>query len=520
MSNLKLILEGAAAQYAEKTAIVLNNQRLSYADLDECSNKVANALIGMGVGKGDRVAVLLSNCPEFVVIFFGIVKAGAIVSPLDIKYTAYELTSLFNNYQPKVLVAESAVLGQLVLALPRFKSIEHVIELGSEFEGQFLSYHDIVAKGSAHRVEVGIEPDDIAYIAYASGPTLHPRGVMLSHGSLVKVVSLQGDIYQQTDKDVVILHALPLHYVFGLAVLVLTSIARGSTVVMSPGTSIRSVTEIIEREKVTVFMGVPFTYVSAINVAEREGIKHDISSLRLCLSAGAKLPVDIVEPFKRLYGMDIIEGWGLTESIVLVTCQPTDGSGKLGSAGRVIPGWECKIVNDDGRELTPNQVGEPIVRGPIMKGYYNNPRATAEKIKDGWLYTGDLARMDDDGYIFIVGMKKEMLLVKGRNIYPSDIEGVLSSHPKVAEAAVVGVPDEQRGEIIKAVIVLKEGEEATEGEIRSFCREHLAVYKLPKQIIFLNSLPRDAGGKICKEKLMGYFPAVSAISSTSSGGEA
>lgn len=511
------MLEETAGHYAGKTAIVLNDRRLSYAELDEASNKVANALMELGIGKGDRVAMLLANSPEFLIIYFGVVKTGAIVSPLDVKYTVHELASLFNNFQPKVLVTESPSLEPLVPALPRFESVKHVIDLSSKYEGQFLSYKEIMATGSARRIEVELEPEDVAYIAYASGPTLRPRGVMLTHGSLTKVVSIQGKCFQQTDKDVVILHALPMHYVFGLAVLVLTSLSRGSTVIMAPGTSIRSVNEIVEKERATIFMGVPFTYASAVSVAEREGIDHDLSSLRLCCTAGAALPINIVEPFRRLYGLDIIEGWGLTESITEVTCQPIDGTGKLGSAGKVLPGWELKVVDDNGRELPPNQSGELIVKGPIMKGYYNNPQATAKTVKDGWLYTGDIGRLDEDGYLFITGRKKEMILVKGRNIYPTDIEDVLTTHPKVAEAAAVGVPDEIRGEVIRAVITLKEGEKAAEGEIRSFCREHLAEYKLPKQIIFVDSLPKTANGKIRKEELRDY--SLASLSSASGGRE-
>ncbi|MDI6815231.1 MAG: AMP-binding protein, partial [Dehalococcoidales bacterium] len=227
--------------------------------------------------------------------------------------------------------------------------------------------------------------------------------------------------------------------------------------------------------------------------------------LRLCGSAGAALPIDIIKRFKKYYGLDIVDFWGLTEAVCHVTCPPLDGTGKFGSVGKTLPGWELKIVDDSGRELPPNHPGEIIVRGPIMKGYYNNPQATAEVIKDGWLYTGDIGKVDEDGYLFFLGRKKELIITKGQNIYPGDIEDVLSAHPKVAEVAVVGVPDELRGEVVRAIISLKEGEVTTEEEIRRFCRQHMADYKLPKQIIFVDSLPKTTTGKVLKEELRGWL---------------
>lgn len=256
-------------------------------------------------------------------------------------------------------------------------------------------------------------------------------------------------------------------------------------------------------------MGVPYIFALAVNMAEKEGVKNDLSSLRLCVSAGAPLPINTIRRFKKSYGLDIIDAWGLTEAVCLVTCPPVDGSGKLGSVGKTMPGWEVKIAGDNGEELPPNQPGEIIVRGPVMKGYYNNPQATAETIKNGWLYTGDIGQLDEDGFLFIVGRKKEMILVKGQNIFPSDIEEVLYAHPKVAEAAVIGIPDELRGEVIRAVVSLKDGEVATEQEIKRLCLERMANYKVPKQIMFLDSLPKTRTGKIGKEDLRDYLLTLS-----------
>ncbi len=505
--SLKLMLEEAAVRYKGKAAIVSGDRRLSYADVDEASNKVANALIGMGVKKNDRVAMLLSNSPEFVTTYFGLVKAGAIAVPLDTQYRVDELTSLFADSMPKVLVTESPTLEPLIPVLSRFQSIKYVIDVGSDYGGRFPGYQDIMASSSARRIEVEPEPEDIAHIGYTSGPSFHPRGVMLSHRCLVGEAAISGGGFQQTDKDIMMLFALPMYHVLGLVAVLLASIYKGSTVVIVPGTglSISSFMAAIEREKGTMLWGVPYIFALAVDMAEKEGVKNDLSSLRLCGSAGAPLQIDVIQRFKHHYGFDIIDCLGLTEAVCLVTCPPINGNGKLGSVGEPLPGWEVRIVDDNGRELPTNQPGEIIVRGPIMKGYYHNPQATAEVIKDGWLYTGDIGKADEDGYLFITGRKKDIIIVKGQNISPSDIESVLLTHPKVAEAVVIGIPDEMRGEVVGAVISLKAGEAASEQKIKGFCLERLASYKVPRQVIFLDSLPRTAIGKIDKESIRNHL---------------
>ena len=348
-----------------------------------------------------------------------------------------------------------------------------------------------------------IKPEDLAHIAYTSGPAFRPRGVMLSHQCLMTEAAISGDGFQQTDKDIMMLFALPMHHVLGLVVVLLASIYKGNTVIIVPGTglSLSSFMAAIERERGTMFIGVPYIFALAVDIAEKEGVKDDLSSLRLCASAGAPLPVTTIQRFKQHYGFNIVDFWGLTEAACHITCPPIDGSGEFGSVGKTLPGWEMKIVADNGKELPPNQVGEVIVKGPIMKGYYNNPQATAAAIRDGWLYTGDVGKVNENGYLFLLGRKKELIITKGQNIHPGDIEEVLHTHPKVAEAAVVGMPDEMRGEVVRAVISLKNGESTTEQEIIRFCREYIADYKVPKQIIFMDSLPKTAAGKIRKEEL-------------------
>jgi len=488
--NLKLMLDEAVRRYGKKTAVAMGDSRLSYAQLDEASNKMANALIGMGVGRGDRVAMLMSNSPEFVSTYLGVVKIGGIAVPLDTKYKPAELASLFDDSQPRALVAESLFLKPIAGSLPEFKSITHVMEVGAGGEGQFLSYEQIMATGSAEPVAVELDPEDIAHIAYTSGPSFNPRGVMMSHQALVRAAGISGDSFGQTDKDITVLFALPMHHAFGLVVVLMTAIAKGSTVVILPGLSISNLMEVVEKEKATIFMAVPFVHTLIVNAIEVEGVRHDLSSIRLWGTAGAAMPANIAQKIGQYLGFTAVDFWGMTESAAHVTCQSPGGGGKPGSVGKALPGWELKIVDDYGRELPPNQPGEIIVKGPIMKGYYNNPEATARAIKSGWLYTGDIGRVDEEGWLFLsAGRKKDMMIAKGQNIYPSDIEKVLAGHPKVAEVGVVGVRDEMRGETPRAIIRLKPGETATEQEIKKFCLERLANYKVPREIVFTDSLP-------------------------------
>ncbi len=498
--SLKLMLKEAAERYGEKVAIVSGERRFSYADLDEASNKVANAFIKIGVNKGDRVAMLLSNSPEFVITYFGIVKAGAIAVPLDTKYKFEELDSIFGDALPKVLVTESPTLEPLIPVLPKFQSIRHVIDLSSKCGGECLSFQEIMATGSAQGVNVEPEPEDIAQIAYTSGPSLYPRGVMLSHRCLVKEAAISGDGFRQTDRDIVPLFALPMYHAVGFVVVLLSSICKGSTLVMIPGLSIPTLLETIEKESGTILIGVPFIFALMVRMAEEYGVKHDLSSLRLCAGGGAPLTIDTSVRFKQHFGLDIAQFWGLTETTAHVTCQPIDGSGRPGSIGKALSGCEVKVVDENGRGLPANQTGELIVRGPVvMKGYYKNPCATAGIIKNDWLYTGDIGKVDGDGNLFIVGRKKDIIIVKGQNISPGDIEGVLCRHSKVSEAAVIGIPDEMRGEVVGAVISPKIGEVISEHEIKAFCLERIANYKVPKQVFFLDSLPKTATGNIDKE---------------------
>jgi long-chain acyl-CoA synthetase len=445
--------------------------------------------------------MLLNNSPEFVIVFFGVVKLGAVVVPLDTKYKFDELAALFHHAQPKVLVTESPYLEQLESSLGEFHFIEHVIGLDWDGAAPFHRYSEMISLSPEQPVDVGLDGGDMAQIAYTSGPATRPRGVLLCHRNFIEEAAISADGFQQTEGDIVVLFALPMHHVFGITIILLTSLFRGSTVVIQPALSMSSLWETIERERVTLLMGVPYIFALAVNMAVKEGITHDLSSLRLCVSSGAPLPMRVRERFKQHYGFNLVELWGLTEATAHVTCQPIDGTGKPGSVGVALPGWEVAIVDEHGRKLAVNQVGEIIVRGPIMQGYYRNPEDTAQVLRGGWLCTGDLGKFDEDGELYILGLKKDIIIVKGQNVYPVDIETVLCSHPYIVEAAAVGIPEETRGEKIRAVVVLRDGFSVKETELQNFCRQHLANYKVPKQIIVTDRLPRAADGQVSKEKL-------------------
>lgn len=484
--NAVLMLENTSRKFPGRTALIAGERRISYAEVDATANKIANALSQMGVRKGDRVAMQIPNSPEFVFFYFGILKTGGIVVALDTRYKVGELASVMANCQPRILVGENAALGPVAADLSRFKSIKQIISLKPDDEERFASYAEILDDSPATRLNVVIDADDLAMISYSGGPTNHPTGAAITHRNLCAEAVASGIGFEQTADDIVMLFALPMYHNFALGSVLLTSVSLGSAIVVVPGTgvSIGSLMETIEKEKGTMWLGVPYIFALAVKIAGEEGIKSNLSSLRLCASGGAPLPISTILQFKQHYGLTILDVWGLTEAVSHITCPPVNGSGIPGSCGKPIPGFEVKAVDDAGNELPANHDGELIVRGQMMEYYWNNPEDTAAAIKGGWLYTGDIGKVDEKGNVYITGRKKRMIILKGQNVYPRDIEEVLMTHPKVAEVKVVGVPDKLRGEIVSAIIRLKEGVEASEQEMRQFCQPIMADYKVPKQVIF------------------------------------
>jgi long-chain acyl-CoA synthetase len=501
--NLKSMLENVAARYNEKTAVISGDKKISYAYLDKASDRLADSLVKLGAAKGERIAILASNSPENIIALLAIFKTGASTVPLDPQYRLTELTAILNDCQPMMLVSETSVLEPLVTSLPQFKSIKHIVNLDSGQKNRFLSYEELLVSGRDDKISRNPAPEDTGVILYTSGPSFAPRGAMLSHGALVNEATIMGNGFQQTDKDTVMMYALPLYHVFGLVAALLTALVKGSTIVMVPGTglSIGSCMTAIEREKGTIFMGVPYIFALAVDLAEKEGIKHDLSSLRLVSSSADFLTEGISKRFKDLYGFNILNCFALTESICYVTCPPLDGSGKTGSVGKALPGWGIDVAGKNGTPVQAGQSGEIVVKGQYMSGYYNHPAETAETIKAGWLHTGDIGKKDEDGSLYILGRKKDIIIVKGQNIYPGDVELILRQCPHVEEASVFGIPDEMRGEVIGAAVRLKNGTSVSEPELRQWCSSRLANYKVPKQFFFRESLPHNSEGAVDKEDL-------------------
>jgi long-chain acyl-CoA synthetase len=490
-ADLTSMLAAAARRSGCRTAIVMGDRRVSFVDLEADSNRVANALKKMGVKKGDRVAMVQASNPEFVNVFFGILKAGGIAVPLDSRYVPDELVSLFNDCRPRVLVVEEPLLESLLSSFSRFDSIEHVITVNSDVGGRFVSYRQILAENPAEIIDVPIAPADLAIISYTGGPTLNPHGVALSHRAVCTEIVASAVTMKQTEKDVMVEFALPMYHQFGLTAVVLASIYTGNTLLVVPGTgrSVDSFMEAVQREKGTIYCGVPYIYSLMSNVARREGIKYDLSSMRLWASGGAPLEPDVIRLFKEYYRADVLDVYGQTETVCHITMMPMDGSGPSGASGLALPYWEIKIFDENDRELPPGAEGEIVTRGPVMTGFYNKPEATARIMRNGWLHTGDIGWMDKKGFLFITGRSRRMLILKGQNIFPADIEAVLLAHPAVAEARVMGVTDPVRGETVKALLKLKPDAKVTEQEVRQYCQGRMADYKLPRDIEFVDVMP-------------------------------
>ncbi len=489
--NLSSILDSAAKRFPGKTAIICEGRRITFGELEDEANRVAGGLLKLGIKKGDRVAMIQASNPQFVTTFFGIMKAGGIAVPLDSRYVADELASLFDDCRPAALVIEDPPLESLLSALPRFNSIKHVITFGKSAAGNLVQFKELIADSPPLPPDTPIDPDDIAIISYTGGPTLRPHGVVLSHRSVHTEAINSAEVFRQTEDDVLLQFALPMYHQFGLTAVLLASVHKGNAILMVPGTgrSIASFMQAVEQERGTIYMGVPYIYSLMINVARREGVQHDLSSLRLCISGGAPLEPVVIDMFRKYYGLKIIDIWGQTESVCQITVSPIDGTGPIGSSGRPMPCWEIKIFDEYDNELPPDQEGEIVVRGPVMTGFYNKPAATAYALRNGWLHTGDIGRIDRDGFLFITARRRKMLILKGQNIFPEDIEAVLVSHPAIAAAKVIGIPDIVRGETVKALVRLEPGKNTNEVEIRQYCQGRMADYKLLREIEFVEAVP-------------------------------
>ena len=518
MYNLSTLLEDSAQQYPAREAIVLGDTRLTYAQVNGAANMIANLLVSRGIKHGDKVALSCPNLPYFTIVYFGILKAGATVVPLNVllkgREVAYHLTDAeakaFFCFQgtPELPIGEEGYAGfQQAEQCTEFFMITADPAAASPIEGTETMGAAMASQPPAFET-VQTDEDDTAVILYTSGTTGQPKGAELRHRNM-RDNALSGEALfgaNAEDPDTY-LCVLPLFHSFGQSVIQNGGFAYGGTVVMLPRFEAGPALQLMAQNKVTFFAGVPTMYWALLGALDDSGVdvKQLAENLRVAAAGGSALPVEVHKEFEARFGVTILEGYGLSETSPVASFSPHGEPARAGSIGTPIPGVEMKLIKPDTWdeiEPGPDAVGEIAIKGHnIMKGYYNRPEATDESIQDGWFRSGDLGRKDEDGWYYIVDRSKDMIIRGGFNVYPREIEEVLLTHPDVSLAAVIGVPHESHGEEIKAVVIRRDGASVTEDELVAWGKEQMANYKYPRIVQFVDALPMTATGKILKREL-------------------
>jgi len=504
--NLGELLEISAQKHAHRIAIVFGQKKISYKSLNELTGQIAAGLIELGIKKQDKVALFLDNCPEFVISYFAILKAGAVVVPINYMFKMEEAKYILQDSEAVCLITSRAYVDMAEELRLRVDSLKYIIST-AKTRDDVINFNRIRKENKELLDKISCGPSDLAVILYTSGTTGHPKGAMLSHYNLISNAMDSSQAIKVDHKDTFIC-ILPLFHSFAATVCMNLPLLIGAKIViMKTIKPFKRVIRAIRRNRVSIFVGVPSIYnilkgVKLPKIFDSPLIKL-FNPIRVCISGAAALPVDTFKGFEKKFRIPLMEGYGLTEASPVVTFNPLKGVRKAGSIGIALSkNIELKILDDQGRSLGSGQIGELLVKGPnVMRGYYKQEETSAEAIKDGWLYTGDMAKFDREGYFYIVGRKKEMVNVRGLNVYPREIEEVLYQNPKIKEAAVIGIPDTHKGEVPKAFVVLNDGEEAKEHEIIQYLRDKLASYKIPKYVEFRVSLPKNTTGKILKRVL-------------------
>ncbi|MEM2936326.1 MAG: long-chain fatty acid--CoA ligase [Candidatus Bathyarchaeia archaeon] len=515
---LSHLLKRAAEKYPNNTAVIFQGEKMSFKDLNLLSDRFAASLSSLGTEKGDRIALFLPNIPQFVISYYGALKAGAVVTAVSPLSKEKELAYQLNDSGAETIVALDT-LHPLVKAVQRETKLKSIIITGikdslfreppapkiSEESGVF-SLQDLVTKSPPTPPRLEIDPkEDLAALQYTGGTTGEPKGAMLTHYNLVSNAVAFATWLQAQEGKEVFLTVLPLFHIYGMTTSMNAAIYLAAAMVLVHRFDSLEILEVIEKYGVTVFCGVPTMYILLINCPEL--VKYDLSSIRFCVSGGAPLPPDVQKRFMKLTGGVLIEGYGLTEASPVTHVNPIDPTMKTvraGSIGLVLPDTEAKIVDlETGtKDLSVGEIGELVVKGPqVMRGYWRKPKETAEALRGGWLYTGDIAKTDGEGYFYIIDRKKDLIKYKGYSVYPREVEDVLYEHPAVKLCAVVGKPDPVAGEIPKAFIVLKEGMKTTEREIMDFVKERIAPYKAVREVEFREKLPTTSVGKVLRRPL-------------------
>lgn len=501
MRNLIELLNQAADEFGDGVAAIYHGDPVSFIELRQRVRECARALRNhVGIEPGDRVALIMPNCLHSVVCYLGAISTGAIAVPVNIRLSAEEMRFILGDVGARVIIAHERTWPTVAEALEGLEGIDAVwgVEMQSE---EVTPIDEIMADPGPEFSTPDIAPEDIAAIIYTSGTTGLPKGAMITHGNVLFNVqsTICGHGFRPDDVHLLI---VPLFHVTGLNTIMPTSLHLGSTIVISAETNPRRLLKLIERHRCTTMFAVPTTAI--LLTREPTLGEFDLSSLRLIAYSGAPMPVRAIRRLRELFPDKLLHNfYGLTETTSVTTVLPSRFAlSHAESIGRLVPGLEAKIVDEEGNSLPPGEVGELLIRGPsVFAGYYRRPDATAEVLDDGWLYTGDKAFIDENGFIFLRGRTKEMIIVAGENVYPVEVENVLTRHPGVLEAAVVGIEHPVLGEIVKAVIVPQPGAELSEREIKRWCAQHLASYKVPQQVEFVAELPRNPSGKVVKRRL-------------------
>lgn len=506
--NLPQSVYERAMNQSEKPAYVFLNEEVSYGELEQSVAMFAGALKKLGIKKGDHIVLLLGNTPHYLISLYASWRLGAVAVPVNPTYTPNELSYIIQNSDAKLIIGLDKLAPLFAKTKDLFPNVENVIacETDEESVKQCMQleeppyfFKSIIQEAEPVTEITELDKDDNAIILYTSGTTGLPKGAMLTHENVYSNARDVGTYLRMNDKDRVVA-TLPVFHVFALTVVVNAPLYRGATILLEPKFSPAGVLKTIREHKATVFAGVPTMYNFIYQY--EDGKREDYESIRLSISGGASLPVSLLKNFEEKFDTRIQEGYGLSEASPVTCFNPIDRERVPGSIGMSIVNVENKVVDKDGNEVPKGEVGELIVRGPnVMKGYYKMPEETAKTIKDGWLYTGDMAKEDENGYFYIVDRKKDMIIVGGFNVFPREVEEVLYGHPDVVESAVVGKPDDEQGEVVHAYVTVKDGSTVTETDLIEYCTQNLAKYKVPVAIHFMDELPKNSTGKILRKEL-------------------
>jgi long-chain acyl-CoA synthetase len=527
---LSQFLKDAATEFPHKKAVHFLGKELTFQEIYFQACKLANYLQAIGIEKGDRVAIMLPNCPQAVIGYYGVLLAGGVVVQTNPLYMERELEYQLNDSGTKVIITLDLLYPRVSKVKPLTKDLKHIIVTGIkdylpfpknliypfiqkkqhgivvkvEHSGTNHLFTKIIEEGSINEIILDIDPEeDLALLQYTGGTTGFPKGVMLTHFNLVSNTMMCAKwMYQSKRGEESVLGILPFFHVYGMTTVMNLSVLQGYKMILLPKFDIEDTLKTIQKQKPTLFPGAPTIYIGLLNHPDIEN--YDLSSVDCCISGSAPLPIEVQDQFERVTGGKLVEGYGLTEASPVTHSNSLWGERINGSVGLPWPDTDAVVLSfETGEPVETGEIGEIAVKGPqVMKGYWNRPEETAAVLKDGWLMTGDLGYMDDEGYFYVVDRKKDMIIAGGFNIYPREIEEVLYEFEKVQEVVVAGVPDPYRGETVKAYIVLKEGMTCSNEELDQFARKHLAAYKVPRIFEFRKELPKTAVGKILRRALI------------------